>query len=365
MEKIILFIVILSLLVLIHEWGHFFVARRNKMKVEEFGIGFPPRIFGKKRGGTVFSINAIPLGGFVKIFGEDEDYKDKNGSFTSKSIPRRISVVVAGVLMNFLVAWLLLTLVFIIGVFAFVPENSNNSRHINNLEDRGMFVRHIIEGSATEKAGIELGDKIIQLSSDDLSVRPQDTEAFNQFIQKEKGNTVQFEYKRKDVIHTTQMEIKKIHTSKEGVIGVVVEKGGTIKYPPHTALWAGLKETGQWIKLMMEGLGSMIGDIFKKGEVPQDVAGPVGIVKIAGQMQDLGLVYYLQFIAMISLNLAILNILPIPALDGGRLIFLIIEAIKGSPVNKKTEKYVHIAGFALLMLLILLVTIRDIIDPVV
>ena len=332
------------------------------MKVEEFGLGFPPRVFGKKIGDTLFSLNAIPVGGFVKIFGDGSRDTTQEGSFVSKSVYSRMAVVIAGVVMNLLVAWLLLVIVFVIGISTYIAPA--NDRHVDNMVDTELFVGRVIEDSAADKAGLMAGDRIITLRSDESLIKPGEIRDYALFIKQEEGNIIQVDYERDGEKRRTQIEVKKMHSGEQGIIGELFAERGTIQYSLPEATWVSLLEIGHLTVLVIDGLGDLAGDLFTEGEISEDVSGPIGIVRSATSIQDLGLEYYLMFIALISLNFAILNILPIPALDGGRLLFLIVEAIKGSPVNQRMEKYVHIAGFCLLIVWIVIIAIHDIRNPI-
>ena len=248
------FIIVLGFLVLVHELGHFLVARAFGIAVEEFGLGFPPKLFAKKYGATVYSINAIPLGGFVKIKGEDGDQAPEADSFGSKPAWQRACVIAAGVSSNVIAGWLLLSILF-------------------------------MAGAPTEN--------------------------------------------------------------------------GVVRFPPHRAVVAGAMATGNYLNRITLAFSGILQDLWR-GEGPGDsLGGPVAIAIATGDALDLGLAHAVIFMAILSFNLAIINILPFPALDGGRLIFLAAEAIRRKPSKQELEAWFHRVGFALLMLLAVVITYRD------
>lgn len=326
------------------------------MKVEEFGLGFPPRLFGKKIGETVYSINMIPLGGFVKVLGEDSGSKDKEGSFASKPMVSRMAVVVAGVVMNLIVAWVLVAVVLMMGrnVLSDTPHTAWEGREVRNT---GVYLSDVIEESAAEDAGLQRGDKVVTLESGPLVFVPRSLDGFHWFVErsKKKGTPLVLEYQRGAVVEAVELR------ARDSIIGVRVLYGGMVSYSPQDAAQESFIVVGRGVATLFQWLGETAGDFVRTGEAPEDAAGIVGATRIASEQQAQGVSSYLLFLAILSLNLAVLNILPIPPLDGGKLLFLTIEAIRGSPVSHTAEKKVQVAGFAFLMTLILLLTIRDII----
>ena len=326
------------------------------MKVEEFGLGFPPRLFGKKIGETVYSVNLIPLGGFVKIAGEGSDAKDQEGSFSSKSVVRRMGVVVAGVVMNLVVAWVLVAVILMMGrsVLFDAPYTVWDGKEVRNS---GVYVSDVMDESAAEHAGLQTGDRVRVLGSGPLVFVPRSLDGFHWFVErsKEKSTPLVLEYQRGNAIKAVELR------ARDSKIGVRVAYGGMISYGLTDAAGESFVLIGKGVATLFQGLGEAARDLVVTGEAPEDAAGIVGVTRIAGEQQEQGLSSYLLFLAIISLNLAVLNILPIPPLDGGKLAFLAIEAVRGSPVSQKTERAVQMIGFAFLITLILLLTIRDII----
>lgn len=346
------FIVIVGFLVLVHELGHFFAARRAGVAVEEFGFGFPPRMFAKKGKKTLISVNWIPLGGFVKIKGIAGDdaamgtHKADKDSFAHQSFFKRFLILFAGILMNMLFSWILLT-----GVYALGFSESVNGQPIQtSLADGAVSINFVLPGSPAETAGIQVGDQIVSVSGATVTSIESAQAAIS-------ANTQQADMVLLRNGQTVQLSVPV--TSLGEVHGVGV--GLAVDYPVWVSFWLGLRESIKLIGYIFVGLASLVKGIFVDGQVTEGVVGPVGIAVISGQAVQLGLVYVLYFAALLSANLAIFNLLPLPALDGGRLLFLLIERIQGKPVNHKTEAIVHGIGFAGLLLLAALITLRDVI----
>lgn len=533
------FIVIFSVLVLIHEFGHFITAKRAGIKVEEFGFGLPPRIWGKKKGETIYSINWIPFGGFVRMLGEDaldkKAAKDRR-SFAAQSAWVRIKVVCAGVVMNFLLAWLLLAIAFSVGTQPFLSSNpSGNSEFVLGPDkimeaiDNGLIevnigagIVDVLEGSLADELGFESGDRIIMLDGHylnqevfadfvsgnyvhdykvlrgdeevDISVNSLDSnedlglifedygsfpwllvsdlDPFSPFYSAglaEKDLIVSFNGKSVHSIEDFEDQLKmrfydfevfdgdkiidvsienedfkilvsdvfdgmpaaeagfdigdeivsvndEIFNSVQGLVDFIVQSDGAqlnfdvlrdgemigflvesnednvigvgltvamsydvlngleimstniisgsklneLKYPPHVAVYKSLKETVTMSKFTAVMFVDFLRGLFVEGSVGQDVAGPIGIAQLTHGFVQEGLVALLVFMAVLSLSLAVINILPIPALDGGRLLFILIEVFTGKKLDHKKEAYVHMLGYVLILLLILVVTYGDI-----
>lgn len=530
------FVVIFSVIILIHEFGHFWVARKSGIKVEEFGLGMPPRIWGKKIKGVLYSINWIPFGGFVRLFGEDSSdpkiLKDPK-SFASKPLRKRMAVVVAGVFMNFVLAIILLTIGFSIGIEPLLVNSDDVLGAINDgiIEiDNGARVKSVEEGSLAESAGLKANDLILKINgqdlrqpfdqvllfgedelADDMNLEiyrdgniskvtlnksddskvlgiemygmlylPRvvirdiavDSDSVNAGLQvgdvilsmndkpiyfvsdyqllvsseneieykvvrnhEELVIPVKFEDtqrvvvvnvvpespaasagfksgdivvsvndtfigKPEDSINVTKANIGKelkykvnrdgkeieltVKPSDQGIIGVniismasyknnqlsvynadfltTVKKVNDIKYPIHIAFIQSFKETGRLAVLTLDMFGNLVRSITSQFIIPEGVAGPVGIATMTHMFVQQGLLALLRFTALLSLSLAVINIIPFPALDGGRLIFLLVEAIRGKRVSAKWEALIHAFGFILLMGLIVMITWSDILN---
>lgn len=352
MTTILLFLLVLSVLVFVHEFGHYVSAKRLGVKVEEFGFGFPPRAFGVKRGGTTYSVNWIPLGGFVRIKGESgEDGRDPD-SFVRQSAPRRLLILAAGVLMNLLLAWGLFTVGAAIGL----PEALEGQPSAARIRERSVTVTDVLPGSPAEAAGLSYGDRIAAIdgtavvSFADLTSR----------IALAAGQEVALDLKRGNGARTVRVTPTTLEQTGKPGIGVGLVESGIVSYPWYLAPLRGLELTWRNTVAVFAALGSLVVSVVSGNGVTADVAGPVGIAVATGQVARLGFTYLLQFTALLSINLAVINLLPLPALDGGRVLFLAIEKIRRKPVDRALEGIVHQIGFALLLLLALLVTFQDV-----
>ena len=355
---ILVFLLILSILVLIHEAGHFFVAKFFKIKVEEFGFGLPPRAFGIKRGETIYSINWLPIGGFVKLYGEDEagagkvslpkkakqtKAKDADRAFYSRPVWQRATVVFAGVFMNFVLAVAIVSFLFsVIGVA---------------VAGKDVIVDQVVKGAPAQESGLKPGDKIIAINNVNITTP-------DQLVSYTKGHLGEkLVLKVKDSkLNTRTVEVtpRKVYPKDQGPMGVAISQSVTTKkYPIWEAPFVGTKEVLNQSVMIGKGLFTVVFQLVTKGSVPKDVAGPVGIAQLTGTVVEIGLPAVLSFVALLSLNLAIINILPIPALDGGRLFFILIEGFTGKKVSPRIENYAHTIGMAVLLGLIALITIHD------
>lgn len=352
-----LFITILAVLILVHEFGHFIAAKGAKARVEEFGIGFPPRVFGAKYGETIYSVNLLPIGGFVKIFGEDGDDQRDPRSFGSKNLLTRALIVAAGVFMNLFLAAIILTIGHAIGLPQIIDEKGASAQ-VKNIT---MRVADISADSPASAADINPGDIIYAMRADSESIGDiKDAEDIQQFTSRHLAESVTLSLKRNGEVIAKTLVPRENPPKGEGPIGFSMVKIGQVSYPFYIAPWKGIESTALLTWGTLKGFGTIIADFARTGEFQGDLAGPVGIAVITGQVQQMGFIFLLQFVALISINLAVLNVLPFPALDGGRLLFLIVEKVKGSPVKQKYEKFAHTIGFSVLIVLMILVTLRDI-----
>jgi len=353
---ILVFILVLSVLVLVHEAGHFFVAKKMGIKVEEFGFGFPPRVFGKKYGETIYSINALPIGGFVKLYGEDEagggslkvksqnaNVKSDRRSFISRNPWQRAAIVVAGVVMNFLLAVVILT--YIYGI-----------RGVPTL-GKDVFIAGVAKGSPAAMAGMHEGEKILFVDSQRIT----STDQVISYTKKHLGENLSVVVEEKNGKKNTLAITPRVkYPSNEGAMGVIISQSVSIKkYPWYEAPYIGIRESITTSWAILQGLGGVVVQLFTTRSVPAGIAGPIGIAQLTGQTVKYGFDAVLSLVALLSLNLAIMNVLPIPALDGGRLFFILIEAVSGRKVSPRIESYVHAAGMAVLLLFIALITFHD------
>ncbi len=345
---------VFSVLVFVHEMGHFLMAKWRKVAVEEFGFGLPPRLWGKKFRGTIYSLNLIPVGGFVKLKGEDPEaaFIGDADSFSVKSKKSRAAIILAGVLGNLLLAWLIFSLLFTIGN----PSLSGK-----------VVIEEVSSGSPAETAGLQKEDVVLAVDGElvgtveDLIVK----------VQERAGGVVELDIDRKDPglpagRQALQMQlVPRIEPPEgEGALGVKIAmiepEVVLVKYSFFLAPGHALIEIGEVTKAMVVGFGGMIVRIFTQGEIPTEVAGPLGIKAMTDVAASMGLRFFLQFVALLNLNLFIFNLLPIPALDGGRLLFLGFEAVLRRKLNPKIEKIANNLSLVLLLLLSVLVTIQDV-----
>lgn len=364
---ILIFLIVLSLLVFVHELGHFIVAKRSGMKVHEFGFGFPPRVLGIQKvdgkwkfvrgnkdtgsDNTIYSINAIPLGGFVKILGEDSENNDDPQSFGKKSFAARFGTLVAGVLMNAILAALLLGIGYMYGLPVAVQSEDQIPKNAS-FSERRVAILSVAPDSPAEKAGLLPSDIIQSVEGRSFET----VEPLQGFIKENAGQELVFTVKR--VNEEKQLTVQTLAEAPEGggLVGIGLAMYGKLKFAPHHALVEGVQTA--YHQLM--GIGSGLYDLFSSGEGLKSLGGPVKIAQLTGQVADLGFIPLLQFAAFLSLNLAVLNALPFPALDGGRMLFLIIETLRRKKNNPVVEQYANAIGFMVLLLLMLVITVRDV-----
>lgn len=348
-----IFIVIIALLVLVHELGHFIMARRAGVKIEEFGIGFPPRLFSFKKGETVYSLNLLPIGGFVKIYGEDGEGETSADNFMAKSVWQRSKIIVAGVLMNLVLAVVLLTIGYKIGLPTAVDDNTAGSK---------IQITQVAPKSPAEKSGIKIGDVIQELRIKNKELRIKNVDEFQKIISQNKGQEVILTFKRGSESLSFPLVPRENPPAGEGAIGIGLANIALVSYPWYEAIIKGITTSFNLFVNIFAAFGNLIWQLFTGyGATEAKVAGPIGIFMLTDQFAKIGFVYLLQFVVILSVNLAVINILPLPALDGGRLLFLIIEKIQGKPVNRETERKIHSAGFIILIGLMALITLRDVI----
>lgn len=402
--SILIFFVVLFVLVLVHEWGHFIVAKKTGMRVDEFGIGFPPKLFGIKKGETEYTFNLLPIGGFVKIFGEDgadasssplaseagegganavkvanvegetnnvgtnsaypagageKDFinasnVDTSRSFSSKSKWAQAAVLFAGVSMNVLLAWLLFVIVFVSGVPTAVEESQAPA-------DARLVITGVLPDSPAFEAGIPVGAIITSYDEgqDGEALTPS---AFAEFTAQANQSPMTLRYKADNAEHVVQVNPRPGLIAQEDreAIGVALSLVHTVYKPVHVALYDATVTTAQMLMAITVGIATLLADIVQFEADLSQVAGPVGIVGLVGDAAEFGIASLLMFTAVISLNLAVINLLPFPALDGGRLLFVAIEAATRRPINPVWAARLNTLGFVLLMALMVAITYSDI-----
>lgn len=345
-------VIIFGVSILIHEFGHFLAAKKIGVKVEEFGVGIPPRLYGKKIGETIYSINALPLGGFVRLFGEEEGQgekpagKDLKRAFFAKTTGQRAFVLLAGVFMNFLLGWLVISFLFTQGV---------------QVPTKRVHVEEVEKGSPAQIAGLQKNDvilditdqngKVYKITSADGLVKTTD-----QYRGKEITLTV--ERNSQNLKKTITPRLK--NGKNEGAMGVTISNYEERKYPFYKAPYLGLIESANLSKQLITGVIQIFYRIFTFQGVSKDVAGPIGIAQLTGQAVQFGIKAVLELMALLSLNLAIVNVLPLPPLDGGRLLFVVIEGVTKRKVRKSWERNIVQVGLVILLILLVLASVNDV-----
>lgn len=338
----------LIVLLIIHEFGHFILAKRFGIKVEEFGIGYPPRIFGKKIGETIYSLNLLPFGAFVRIYGETggvENYR----SFMGKPMWQRFSIVLGGVVSFWVVAVLILTVVA--GVWGLPTVVSDEENH--NLIDPKVQIVGIAPDSPASRANLMVGDIVSGF------VKIEDLQGF---VQENKGQEITLIIKRRTEILEKQIVPRISPPENQGSLGVALSRVALRPYSWQQAPIQGVIGTYRLTSGIVEGWVLGLKSVLGIAELPEgmkmEMMGPLGIFDLLREYFQLGINYFLFLVALISVALALANILPIPALDGGKLIFLALEAIRGRPINHKFEDKITSVFFILLIILMIFVTIK-------
>lgn len=350
---ILIFLLVIGILVIVHEFGHFIMAKKCGVKVEEFAVGFPPRIYSKKKGETEYSINLIPLGGYVKMLGELEHSKDKR-AFENQKPGKRFVIAISGVLMNVVLAWFLLTVGFAIGMS---PVVSNPNTIPGKVLSSEVIIAGTLKDSVAEKADLQSGDILLSGTAKGETVEIKTTDDLSNFTNKHKGSEVTISYKNDQGTHQKNVTLPK----EQYPLGVQMVQKSIIRVPWYKAPYVALRETYQVFKLTFEFIGGFFTNLFSTGKVSDEVGGPVSIYVYTGLAIKAGFMVLLQFVALLSINLALINILPFPALDGGRIVFIVLEKIFGKKVvREKVENIIHTAGYALLILLMIAITYKDI-----
>ena len=360
-----LFIFILLVLVVVHEFGHFIVAKLTGMRVDEFAFGFPPRIFSKKVGETVYAFNAIPLGGYVSIFGEngsEEDKKEHGATHHPRAFGNRpwwaqLLVLVAGVTMNMLLA----LFIFIAISYGDVKMSAEDDVYGARVKDSVLMATEVSKDSPAYKAGITPGSIIQKVTNSGTDARLTTATSLIAFIASHQNTPFTITYLSPNGIQntTTIAAVYGIVPEKKA-LGVALDEIGTVRISAIEAVTLGYERTLDITRLTFSGLTSVVTSLFNGSSVLQSLSGPVGIARIVGQTSEYGYTAILTLVAVLSINLAIFNILPLPALDGGRMVVVIVESLFRKKVPFKYYSWVNITGFGLLMLLLIVVTINDI-----
>lgn len=357
---ILIFIVILAGLIIVHEYGHFFVAKKSGVRVDEFGLGYPPRAktLWKKKG-TEFTLNWLPFGGFVKIYGEDMSALSGEGpkdALVSKPKWVQALVLFAGPFMNFLSAWVLILFMLFFGL----PTGIDSSMNQKFIHDQKIIVTDVTTDSPAKNSGLLTEDVIKTVSIKGTSYEVSDTDDLHELVVAHPKDEFTFEVTRGGEAETVRIKPEFVSETNSYMLGIGISKFGIYKPPFGRAILDSFVFTWSAIKSITIGLVNIIGGFFTPGDSLQNVAGPVGIVSLVGKASHEGVMQLLTFIALISINLGVINLIPFPALDGGRLLFLGIEKVIGRTVNPKITNMLNTAGFLLLIAFMLFITYKDI-----
>lgn len=347
---VLLFLLVLGVLVLVHEAGHAVVARLIGCRVEEFGFGFPPRLFSRRVGETVYSFNLIPLGGFVRITGEDGGEADDPRSFARKSRPARIGVLVAGVVMNLALAVVLFAI--IAGMGTTVPVQGSTEGL--PLSQPRVEIVEIKDSPILTSAGIEIGDEIVVIQGNPIPSAGEAAQRIRSFG----GTALSVTVRRGETMHDLTLNFPTPHIPGEPV-GISLIDLATYRVSWWQAPIEGVRSTVRTVAVTGRALGTLARDLVMARTVPEDVAGPIGIATLVGTVSRHGILPLMELTAVLSVNLALMNILPIPALDGGRVLFVLFEMLGLRSFRGRPERFAHAVGFTVLMLLMVLITIRD------
>lgn len=377
MATILIFLVLLSVLVVFHELGHYLMARFFGVKAEEFGIGFPPRAVGFVREGlkwkrvpkedgstyknTIWSFNWLPLGGFVRLKGEQDAKPGDQDSFASKPAFARAWILLAGVLMN----WIFAILVFTIGFSIGVPANLDGLPSGAHVKDRHVEITQVLEGSPAARAGLRSGDWVVQnLLLDGSPQKTDDAEQVRKNLAEESATKPSFTLfiAHPEENDTREIAVEPVYMEalKRKGIGIGLADIGTVRLPIHRAFIQGVTTTYVFTKMVVLGFWQILRDLVVSRHTGAQLSGPVGIAVMTGKIAEQGFWALAQFAALLSINLAVVNLLPIPALDGGRLVFVLLEVVRRTRKAFTWEARAHQIGFLLLISLIALVTIRDV-----
>lgn len=354
---VLLFIVILLVLIVGHEFGHLLMAKRAGMKVPEFGIGFPPKLWGTKIGDTEYTVNALPFGGFVRIVGEDAEDSADPDSFVHKAKGAQALTLFAGPFANVVLGFAAFWVAFMFGMPSAVTAEEAAA-----LSDARVIVSEVLPGSPADDAGLLVGDTLVTLAQADITVPVQSPEDVTSTIAASPEPLTVTVRRGEEVKTVTVTPAAGVIPDEPGryAVGIGSVLVGNVVLNPFSALLQAGVATYNSLISIVAGLAGLVASAFTGAGSLESLTGPVGIAGMVGDAATLGVGQVLALAAIISLNLAVLNLLPFPALDGGRLLFLAIETLRGKSISSRTAGAVNTAGFAILILLMLVVTWNDI-----
>ena len=351
MMAIAIFILILLVLILSHEAGHFFIAKSFGIKVEEFGFGIPPRIAGIKRGETLYSLNLLPFGGFVKIFGEEGQEKENQRSFGSKNAWKRSVVLLAGVGANVILAFLIFSVVSMLGTPKVILEEE-----LSGYPDAKITILEIVPNSPADNANIQIGDKFSNVAG----IIPKSLQELQAVIKENSGKNVEIVFERNGDVIKKEVVPRLDYPEGEGPLGVALSWTRFEKTAFYKAPIEGVKTTWNTFWGTVFGFSRAIKNLILGEKQTVQISGPVGIFNITKDVSATGFNMLLMLVGVLSVNLAIINVIPFPGLDGGRFLFVILETIRGKSISPKISAIYHGIGLAILIALMVAITLRDV-----
>ncbi|NLM51441.1 MAG: RIP metalloprotease RseP [Firmicutes bacterium] len=329
-------VIIFGLLVFFHELGHYLAAKNAGIGVLEFALGFGPKLISKEINATIYSLRAFPLGGFVRLAGEDPEESVREDSFQKQPVWKRFTVIAAGPLMNFVLAIILFSLIY----FAFLGVPDYDSTVIGK----------VLPGGQAETVGLQAGDRIISVAGQEVNKWQELVAVIHAHPERE----IEIVFARNDTIQQVTVTPVRDEQTGNGLIGIQAK---TYLYQPFASLRLGVEHCIWLLRYLLTSLVQMI-----TGRTAPEIMGPVGIIHLVGEVARTGLMNLISLAAIISLNLGVINLLPIPALDGSRLLFLTVEGLRGRPIDPHKESFVHFIGFTLLIVLMIVIAYRDIMN---
>jgi regulator of sigma E protease len=346
-EFLLVFLGLIFLLVL-HELSHFLAAKKCGVLVEEFGIGLPPRIFGKRIGQTLYSLNLLPLGAFVKVEGEMGE-----GSFSKAPLFHRMIIVLAGVISFWVISSLIFIFLFKFGIPSVILDEEVS-------QTAKVQIIQVAKNSPAEIAKLQVGDVIKEFRVEDKVFKIERVKDMQELTQRYKGNVVFLTIERGKKTFDVKIVPRTQAPQGEGPLGIALVRIDIKRYPLWQSIVEGIKTTVKLTFEVIRGIFISIKNLFEGKQPPAELVGPLGIFNIMYQTSQLGFLYFLYLLAVISINLAVFNSLPIPALDGGKFLFLVIEGLRKKPINPEFEKKITALSFLFLLILVLFITIKDV-----